>query len=411
MNSPELYRQYDQEEIVSLFGLVSEAGSLCGGQWLVFPRALVCLATVGKARQQSHFYPASRFCWVADRPYRAANDGWAFLPLEVRGGHSVDRPAGYPNSIVHVGIPEPGSRQEERTIHLFVRRELADPFTYVGQLLATHSWGVTREYEFGFARFELSATLPSRVWEKLGGPASVGPNVFALDQSLHDLTSSSSVNERLAILRQLAEYWHGPISPDAGLAEEELQSKQLPYPLRWWYQLAGRRESMLSGQNKLLGPDELELDQDGRLLFYVENQGVYLWSTLPEGNDPPVWGILNEGDNQWIEEGMPLSEFLIGACLFEAIMQAPFGASAACADKSTLDKIIAELRPLSLVPWRWPWYPSKFFGRDGAFMFVAPNDDNFGNKGFSIWIGAKTEQPLTFLKPIVDKQTWECLVL
>jgi hypothetical protein len=29
---------------------------------------------------------------------------------------------------------------------------------------------------------------------------------------------------------------------------------------------------------------------NGRLFFYVENQGVYQWSTLSAGDDPPVFG-------------------------------------------------------------------------------------------------------------------------
>ncbi len=186
-----------------------------------------------------------------------------------------------------------------------------------------------------------------------------------------------------------------------------MQGKLIPFPLRWWYQLTGRNDSIMSGQNKLLGPEEVELDQEGRLLFYVENQGVYLWSTTFDGDDPAVWGRFNESGFPWKKEEMLLSEFLIGACLFQAIMQAPFGASAACAEQSTLNEISAELTSLSLAPWRWPSYPSRFFARNGALMFVSPNDDNQGNKAFSIWIGAKSEQPLAFLKPIVDEKTWE----
>jgi hypothetical protein len=228
---------------------------------------------------------------------------------------------------------------------------------------------------------------------------------------LQGLARTQSVHERLATLRRLAEYWHGPVGPDESFTEEELRGKPVPFPLRWWYQLAGRHESIISGQNMLLEPAELKLDQEGRLLFYVECQGVYLWSATMDGDDPPVWGRFNEPHIPWTEEGMTLSEFLIGACLFQAIMQAPFGASAAWAEESTLKKISVELAPLPLIAWRWPSYPSRFFARNGALMFASPNDDNQGNKAFSIWIGAKIEQPLAFLKPIVDKKTWEYLAL
>jgi hypothetical protein len=388
MNGPQLYKQYDRQQALSLFGRLHEAKALCEGQWLILPTAIVCLTTVGKPPRESHFHRASRFRWIADRPHQAADDEWAFLPLEVRAG-----------------------RKDHRPVYLFVRAPAAQRFTYVGQLAPAHTWGVTRRHDSGFGEFDLSPTLPSQVWQKLGGPSPGDLDAFALDRSLQSLDRAQSVHDRLAILRRLAEYWHGPIGPGEGFSEEELRRKSVPFPLRWWYQLAGRHESILSGQNKLLEPDELKLDQDGRLLFYVENQGVYLWSTTLHGDDPPVFGKFNEAAIPWTQEGMALSEFLIGACLFQAIMQAPFGASAAWAEDATLSQISADLAPLPLAPWRWPSSPSRFFARNGAFMFASPNDDNQGNKAFSLRIGAKTERPLAFLKAIVEPKTWEYIAV
>ena len=231
-------------------------------------------------------------------------------------------------------------------------------------------------------------------------------STHALDDALHRLGRHSTVDQRLAVLRQLIEYWDGPIGPASGYSAEELKGIQMPLPLRWWFKTAGHRQGLMSGQNLLLAPDELRLDDDGRLLFYIENQGVYLWSTTLIGDDPPVWGRVNEGHIPWSVEGMTLSEFLIGACLFQTVIGAPFGASAACADQCTLDRITAEIPPLPIVPWRWPANPSRFYAKNGAFMFVSPNFDNHGNEAFSIWVSAKTRQPLSFLKQIVDKE-WE----
>jgi len=388
MDVPQLYRQYDRQQAISFFGHLNEAKVLCDGQWLVLPNAVVCLSTVGEPPGVSHFHPASRFHWVADKPYEASDDQWAFLPLETRAG-----------------------RKEDRPMFLFVRAAASDRFTYVGQLAPAHSWGVRAGHTFGFGNFDLSPTLPSRVWETLGGPHPGDPDTFDLDQALHGLAQTQCVHERLAILRRLADYWHGPIGAGEGFPEEELRGRTMPYPLRCWYQQAGRHESIMSGQNKFFGPDELELDQEGRLLFYVENQGVYLWCTTMDGDDPPVWGKFNEAGIPWTEEGMKLSEFLIGACMFQAIMDAPFGASVAWAEESTLNKITVELAPLPIAPWKWPNYPSRFFARNGVFMFVSPNDDNQGNKAFSIWIGSKTEHPLAFLRPIIDTNTWEYVAL
>jgi hypothetical protein len=388
MNCPELYRQYDRQQAVAFFGLLENAKALCGGQWLIMPNAVLCLTNVGKPPRESYIYPASRFCWVADQPYHAANDEWKFLPLEVRAGFKKQRP-----------------------IHLFVRADSTQPLTYVGELAPTRVWGKRLCNEFGSGNFDLSPTLPCRVWEKLGGPSADEMDIFALDHALHNLDQTKSVHERLTALRELAEYWHGPIGGGEGYAEQQLQGKPIPFPLRWWFQIAGHNDTILSGQNDLLSPGQLTLDQDGRLLFYVENQGVYLWSTILDGDDPPVWGKFNESSKPWTEEGMSLSEFLIGVCLFESIIKAPFGASAACAEQAIVNEISGELTPLPLAPWHWQGYPSRFYAKSGAFMFVCPNGDKHGNPAYSIWIAAKTEQPLAFLKPIVNDQTWEYIAL
>jgi len=231
-----------------------------------------------------------------------------------------------------------------------------------------------------------------------------------LDDALRRLGPSSTTQERLDVLRQVAEFWHGPISPDDGFSEEELRGKPIPFPLRWWFRLAGRRTSISSSLNSLLGPDELATDSDGRLVFYVEAQAVYVWATMPDGDDPPVFGRFNEPEIPWTQEGMTLSEFLLGACLFEGIINAPFAAWASWVEQSTLDMLAAELSPLPLIPWRWPAFPGRFFARNGAAMFVCSNDDRRGNTAFTIRAGAKSEEPLAFLKEIVD-DGWEYVAL
>lgn len=231
-----------------------------------------------------------------------------------------------------------------------------------------------------------------------------------LDEAFSQLGPHSATEDRLNVLRQVAEFWHGPIGFDDGFTEGELRGKPIPQPLRWWFRLAGHRTSIMSGQNDLLCSDKLAIDDDGWLVFYVEAQGVYLWATLPEGDDPLVFGRFNEPENPWTEEGMTLSEFLLGACVFEAIMNAPFGAWASWVEQSTLDTLVVELPALPLIPWRWPAYPCRFFARHGVAMLACPNDDSQGNKAFTIKVGAKTAEPLAFLRDIVDGD-WEYVVL
>src|SRR5687768_8324301 len=88
--------------------------------------------------------------------------------------------------------------------------------------------------------------------------------------------------DRWALLSQLINQWHGPLLPEDGHTEGELDSTltrlrcTLPLALREWYRLAGRRNDVWNQQDHLLPPDKLDID-DGVLTFYAENQGVTFW--------------------------------------------------------------------------------------------------------------------------------------
>jgi hypothetical protein len=101
-----------------------------------------------------------------------------------------------------------------------------------------------------------------------------------------------------------------------------------------------------------------------------------------------------------------VSEHLILACVFEAIMcRAEYGASASWLEASVLDKIIEHIPPLASNGWHW-CESTRFYAKNGAFMFTMSNGDIAGRMGYSVWLGAKTEQPLQFLKPLLDKH-WD----
>jgi hypothetical protein len=235
-----------------------------------------------------------------------------------------------------------------------------------------------------------------------------------IDRLIGSLAQPLSVPVRLSILERLVVYWHGPSGPDDGYSDLDLGRNPLPLPLRRWYRYGGRRSGILSHQNSLLGPDELELTADGRLLFYVENQGVYLWCTACRGDDPPVWGRKNKGDEPWVEEEATLSGFLIQVCLFEAVSWAMHsaccGASASWVDQETLDRVTAPLKRVPLGDWRWPAYPNRFYTGKGTFAVICPNGEWRGKPGHTIWVGARTRGPLAYLKGIIG-DAWEYTAL
>jgi hypothetical protein len=113
VTQPQLYQSYVTEKIVSFFGAPGEAESFCNGQWLIFPKSVICLAHVGKQLGRSFFENGSHFYWVADQPYHVNDSGtyWHIVPAQVIG-----------------------SAGKERAIHLFARPLDSPEFLYLGEL-------------------------------------------------------------------------------------------------------------------------------------------------------------------------------------------------------------------------------------------------------------------------------------
>lgn len=378
MALPQLYQSYTTEKIVSFLGAPSEAQSLCNGQWLILPETAICLANVGKEPKTSFFENGSRFCWVADQPYRVNNDTSSyFVPAQVVG------PAA-----------------KERAIHLFARPRDSTEFLYLGKLEPSYCMVPPRGENHGMAYFELRPALPSALWVRLGGAPLGNLDFTAVDRALDSLRSPTTVEDRLGVLQTLVEFWHGPIRPEDGYSDAELAGISSPMPLRWWYRWAGKRDNIMSGQNRLYKPTKLTVE-DNLLHFYIENQGCYQWSTLSNGDDPPVFGR-EESKDPWTQEGMTLSEQLILTCLFEAVTcHAKYGAWAAL-DEDKLSEITSKLSRVAIAPWRWI-NGTEFYAGQGAFLYVSGRTDR--EWGY-MCIGAKTEQPLQFLKPYVSSD-WD----
>lgn len=177
--------------------------------------------------------------------------------------------------------------------------------------------------------------------------------------------------------------------------------------------MTGKRKEVIDRNNSivLVEPKEpLDVDADNKVIIFVENQGVYHWATVPEGQDPPVWGRLNEPGLQWTQVSDTLSEFLIGCTLYGFVMGAPYGGTASWVPQDVVDRIARVLPPLPIRPWAWPGDSSRFYGSRGAFMFVSPNGESDGVMGYSLWLGSKTAESVAFFKNIVD-DAWEVVAL
>ena len=384
MKAPRLYESYERAAAIDLFGSELQARTTCDGQWVILRDNVLCFSTVGADLSAPHFPSASYFCWVADKPYQVNRDrDVKFLPAEVIANRGTERP-----------------------VHLFARSDRSAAFIYAGELGPSHRMTLPDDATHGDADFELAHPLPSNVWHELTGFDPGTLDHGAVDSHLARLGATNDVHERLEILRKVVEYWHGSMGNDDGFDGVETDELRLPFPLRWWYEFAGRRKEIM-GQYQLLGPTELR-DENGLLVFYGENQWCYEWATEREGSDPPVFGRESDCD-PFQREGLVLSEHLILACLFEAVMcHSPYGAAASWLDEDVLREIEKHVPPIGVNP--WGWLSTRLYAKGGAFMIAMDNGESEGKQGYSVWLGAKTEHPLQFLKPYVD-EAWEYVAL
>lgn len=203
------------------FGAGNAARTLCNGQWILLPEAILCFATIGRSPDQSHFSSGSGFVWVADRPYRVTQEFPEALPLEVRA-----------------------SQRNRRPMFLFVRAAAWCEFVFAGELAPSASYGAMHG-RYAAADFDLPPTLPSAVWSRLGGPVAEDGTANTLHCDLEKASRAASVQERLSVLERVVAYWNGPPGPEDGPPPDELSGKTLPYPLQWWYEHYGTGEKIL----------------------------------------------------------------------------------------------------------------------------------------------------------------------
>ncbi|WP_399895913.1 hypothetical protein ACGH7X_40335 [Streptomyces sp. BBFR51] len=145
--------------------------------------------------------------------------------------------------------------------------------------------------------------------------------------------------------------WYG--DPDLPISVNP-DAVKMPPPLRFWHEIASQWSTPVTTLNHPLGPSELEIE-DGKLVFWVENQGCWTWSTNINGDDSIVFDRQPGSDPEpWIPTGETLSEFLLHATVFEAIVGAPCQMYVENITEEVLSGIASNLRPLPLPHWRWP---------------------------------------------------------
>jgi hypothetical protein len=160
------------------------------------------------------------------------------------------------------------------------------------------------------------------------------------------LIPDTTTDARMAGLEAFLPRYLGPRRPEFGASDDEIASIEMPVPLQRFFRFAGRwpghnpespyvnrfcvQDQLCSiTASKWASPLRL---LDDRLVFVMENQGVWVAATDRAGDDPPVW-ISEDCSHRdarqvWRQLENPLSHFLVSFVLQELVLGSNLGAAA-----------------------------------------------------------------------------------
>jgi hypothetical protein len=146
---PVLHHWYTADEAIAAFGTDAASESFCDGQFIVLPKVVVCLATLGETWDESHVPGPSCFVWRPSRLDYEPSGKWPWLPEKVREVWDQTGP----------------SVQKLRDHHVFLRMPLDERFFYAGPA----HLGAVVGGDAPSADFTLDPRLPRDIWLKFGG--------------------------------------------------------------------------------------------------------------------------------------------------------------------------------------------------------------------------------------------------
>jgi hypothetical protein len=189
--------------------------------------------------------------------------------------------------------------------------------------------------------------------------------------------------------------WYGPApSPHADVDD----SAAAPPELVEWHKIAARWNSLLTPHNYAIPLPELT-EEDGKIFFWVENQGVWEWAFDPDDKDHAVYERPpSDEPGPWLPTGESLTHFLIHATMTEAALGAPAG--------KTADNV--ELRLLAVQPgttvlpfpaWNWPTPGTRLLTGQNWLALAHPS--NHTSITYDITLAARAIEDLDW----ADKMT------
>ncbi|MEU9236127.1 hypothetical protein [Streptomyces subrutilus] len=181
--------------------------------------------------------------------------------------------------------------------------------------------------------------------------------------------SSLAPTDNQGLLRFLRR-WHGaPKSPNVRLEK----APETPKELVEWHEISTQWGGAITSHNYAIPLSELA-EEDGKIPFWVENQGTWVWAFEPNSEDHSVYERESSDEpTPWRRTGERLSEFLIHATVLEAILGAP---ATKVAQGVQADWLWSQegTREFPFPAWNWPAPDSRILIGERWLALVHPSD-------------------------------------
>ncbi|MER5429652.1 hypothetical protein [Streptomyces sp. NPDC002588] len=171
------------------------------------------------------------------------------------------------------------------------------------------------------------------------------------------------------LLRFLRRWYGAPAVPNVRLGE----SPGVPRELVEWHEISARWGGLIASHNYAIPLPELSTE-DGKIPFWVENQGTWVWAFDPNNEDHSVYEREpSDEPTPWKCTGERLSEFLIHATVVEAIMGAP---ASKVAQGVQVDWLWSQegISEFPFPAWNWPTRDSRILFGESWLALIHPSD-------------------------------------
>ncbi|MDT0267679.1 hypothetical protein RM844_15435 [Streptomyces sp. DSM 44915] len=169
-----------------------------------------------------------------------------------------------------------------------------------------------------------------------------------------------------------------------------------------WHEIAARWDGVIASHNYPIPLTELA-PEDGKIPFWVENQGTWVWAFDPDSADHTVYERAPSDEPEpWQRTGEGLSAFLAHATVLEALLCAPEAKIARNVGADWLREQQGS-RALPFPTWNWPAPESRLFCGERWLALVYPSDDS--EAGHDITVAATTPEALSWVENTPDV-TW-----